>query len=215
MLQRVKGFGVPSPFFRLRTSKSLLESCNGSSAPFARSETTNMAHDTRNTKSEVVDAALSEMKLEAEGSPSEADGTIEVNGTYDAPTPKAFSESRSSTPAAVKSSFGSPAKKQSASQTPKSEDDGEEIIEGDITVTLEPGKAPKLSRKSAQKVLARPPQLFDHVEDSTEEAIGVFQVIKDCIYGSKYMGYSEHDALDCDCSEQWSEYLRHPISTKC
>jgi histone-lysine N-methyltransferase SETD2 len=108
---------------------------------------------------------------------------------------------------ARKSRSQSPIKKQSASQTPKSEDDEEEIIGGDITFTVEPGKAPKLSRKSSQKVVARPPNLFDDVEDSTEEAVTVFQVIKECIYGAKNMGNSEHDILDCDCSEQWSEYL--------
>ena len=108
---------------------------------------------------------------------------------------------------ARKSRSQSPIKKQSASQTPKSEDDEEEIIGGDITVTVEPGKAPKLSRKSSQKVVARPPNLFDDVEDSTEEAVTVFQVIKECIYGAKNMGNSEHDILDCDCLEQWSEYL--------
>lgn len=166
-----------------------------------------MADDTRDTKSEVVDSALSEMKLEEGGSPSEAEDTIALNGTYDAPTPEAIKRSRSSTPAARNSTSQSPVKKQSASQTPKSEDDEEEVIEGDIIVTVEPGKGPKLSRKSSQKVVARPPQLFDHVEDSTEEAVTVFQAIKDCIYGSKYMGSSEHDPLDCDCSEQWGEYL--------
>ena len=83
----------------------------------------------------------------------------------------------------------------------------EEIIGGDITVTVEPGKAPKLSRKSSQKVISRPPILYDDMPDSTEEASTVFQIIKDCIYGSKHMGSSEHDALDCDCSEQWSEFI--------
>jgi histone-lysine N-methyltransferase SETD2 len=165
-----------------------------------------MADDTRDTRSEVVDAALSEVKLEDGGSPSEPEDTIALHGTYDAPTPEDIERSRSSTPMARKSSSQSPVKKQSASQTPKSEDGEEEIIGGDIMVTVEPGKGPKLSRKSSQKVVARPPQLFDHVEDSTEEAATVFQAIKDCIYGSKYMGYSEHDALDCDCSEQWGEY---------
>jgi [histone H3]-lysine36 N-trimethyltransferase len=174
-----------------------------------------MADDTRDTKPKpgVVDAALSEMKLEEGGSHPEADDTIARNGTYDAPTPEDIKRSRSSTPMARKSSSQSPFKKQSASQTPKSEDDEEEIIGGDIMVTVEPGKGPKLSRKSSQKVVARPPQLFDQVEDSTEEAFTVFQAIKDCIYGSKYMGYSEHDALDCDCSEQWGEYLWFAGST--
>jgi histone-lysine N-methyltransferase SETD2 len=166
-----------------------------------------MADDTRDTKPEVVDAALSEMKLEEGMSPLDAEDTIALNGTYDAPTPEAIKRSRSSTPTGRKLASRSPVKKQSPSQTPKSEDDGEEIIGGDITVTVEPGKAPKLLRTSSQKVVARSPQLFSHMEDSTNEALSVFQVIKDCIYGSKYMGYSEHDALDCDCSEEWSEYL--------
>jgi len=172
-----------------------------------------MADDTRDTKSEVVDAALSEMKLEEGVSPSDAGDTIALNGTYDAPTPEAIKRSRSSTPMARQSVSQSPIKKQSGSQTPKSEDDGEEIIGGDITVTIEPGKAPKLSRKSSQKVVARSPQLFSQMEDSTQEAISVFQVIKDCIYGAKHMGSSDHDALDCDCSEDWSEYLWFAVST--
>ncbi|KAE9378964.1 hypothetical protein N431DRAFT_326970 [Stipitochalara longipes BDJ] len=168
-----------------------------------------MADDTRDTRAEVVDAALGEMKLEEGRSPSEAEDTIALNGTYDAPTPQDVKRSRSSTPMARKSTSQSPIKKQSASQTPKSEDDEEEIIGGDITVTLEPGKGPKLSRKSSQKVVARPPRLFDDVEDSTVEAITVFQVIKECIYGAKSMGNSEHDILDCDCSEQWIDGKNH------
>jgi hypothetical protein len=168
-----------------------------------------MADDTRDIKPEAVDAALSDMKLEERRSPDEAQDTIAVNGLYEqAATPGDMKRSRSSTPAAKKSASQSPIKKQSASQTPKSEDDdGEEIIGRDITVTVEPGKAPKLSRKSSQKVVSRPLLLFHDLPDATEEAISVFQVIKDCIYGSKYMGSSEHDALDCDCSEEWREYF--------
>jgi len=166
-----------------------------------------MADDTRDTREDVVDAALGEMKLEEGVSPSEAEDTIAPNGRIDAPTPQDFKRSRSSTPMARKSASQSPIKEQSASQTPKSEDDEEEIIGGDIIVTVEPGKGPKLSRKSSTKVAVRPPRLFDDVEDSTEEAITVFQVIKECIYGAKFMGNSEHDILDCDCSEHWSEYL--------
>lgn len=161
-----------------------------------------MADDTRDTKPEVVNAALGEMKLE-EGFPAE--DTKVVNGAYDVPTPNFGKRSRTSTPMGIHSSSRSPVKKESASQTPKSEDDDEDTIGGDISVTVEPGKAPKLSRKASQKVVHRTPPTFSQVEDSTEEATSIFQVIKDCIYGSKYMGYSEHDALDCDCSEEWSE----------
>ncbi len=167
----------------------------------------NMADDTRDTKSQLVGAALSEMKLEEGDWLSDAEDTVTRSGTYDAPTPEAIKRSRSPTPTASKSASQSPIKKQSTSQSPKSEESGEEIIAGDITVSAEPGKAPKLSRKGSQKVVARSPRLFSHMEDSTDEAISIFQVIKDCIYGSKFMGSSDHDALDCDCSEEWSEYF--------
>jgi hypothetical protein len=167
-----------------------------------------MADDTRDMKPEAVDEALGEMKLEEEASLDEVLDTIAVEGTYSqAPTPGSMNKSPSPTPASTKSESQTPIKRQSASQTPKSEYDGEEVIAGDITVTVEPGKTPRLSRKSSQKVVARPPTLFDHLPDDTAEATEVFQIIKDCIYGSKYMGSSEHDALDCDCSEEWSEYF--------
>lgn len=103
---------------------------------------------------------------------------------------------------------GSSRRSQSNSRSPKSEvDEHEDILGGEITVKLENGKPPKLSRKSSQKIVARPPPLFDNLPDSTEEAVTQFQVIRDCIYGSKYMGDSEHDALGCDCSEEWRKYL--------
>lgn len=168
-----------------------------------------MADDTRDPKSGAVDAALGEIKLQEGGSPDEGEDTIMVNGRHDeSSTPSYLKRSRSSTPAVKQYGSQSPFQRGSASQTPKSEDDGEEeTIGGGITVTVEPGKTPKLSRKSSQKVISRPPTLYSDFPDSTEEASTVFQLIKDCIYGSKHMGSSEHDALDCDCSEQWSEYF--------
>lgn len=162
-----------------------------------------MADDTRDVKPEAVDTALGEMKLE-EGA---TEGKL-VNGTHGGiSTPADLKGSLHPTLDAVKFESRSPPDMHNDSPTPKSEDEEhEEFIGGDITVTVEPGKAPKLLRKSSQKVITRPAQLFDDLEDSTEEALSVFQVIKDCIYGSKYMGYSEHDALDCDCSEEWSKF---------
>jgi histone-lysine N-methyltransferase SETD2 len=76
-------------------------------------------------------------------------------------------------------------------------------IGGDITVQLEPGKPLKLSR-SSQKVIFRPPQLFDHLPDSVNDARKTFEVIESCIYANKYMGYTEH-AMECDCSEEWGK----------
>lgn len=77
-------------------------------------------------------------------------------------------------------------------------------IGGDITLKQEPGKPPKLARSSSQKVIARPPQLYNHLPDSVNEACQTFEVIDGCIYGSKYMGHTEH-AMECDCSEEWGK----------
>jgi hypothetical protein len=165
-----------------------------------------MADDTRDSKPEAVNTALGEMKLEEELAPE----ALALNGTLDeAPTPELYKRSPSTTSWQGRDTSQSPVKKDSSDETPKSEYD-EETISGDISVTAEPGKTPKLIRKGSQKVVARPPPLFDHLPDATEEALSVFQVIKDCIYGSKYMGYSEHDPLDCDCAEEWSEYIWAP-----
>jgi hypothetical protein len=167
-----------------------------------------MGGDTRELKEEEVDEALGEMKLEEQGERGTTTvGEIVVKDSSSrVHTPNGFKKSASTTPEPSKSELHSPTKEQSVSQTPESGDDEVATIGGDITVTVEPGEAPKLARKSSQKVISRPALLFDHLPDVTAEATAIFQVIKDCIYGSKYMGYSEHDALDCDCSEEWSEY---------
>lgn len=158
-----------------------------------------MSQDSLDDKPVAVDTALNDMKLEE--SEHAALDPISVNGTADhAVTPNGTKRSPSSS------------SRQSGTQlpetgTPKSEGtEHEEILGSEIALEIEPGKAPKLSRKSSQKVISRPPPLFDDLPNSTAEAVATFQVIRDCIYGSKYMGSSEHDALGCDCSEEWSKY---------
>lgn len=127
-----------------------------------------------------------------------------VNGNgAAAPTPQPILDSPSSSPI---TSSNSPTKRPSDSQTPKSEPEDAGVLGGEVTVKIENGK-PKLARRASQKVISRPPALFDDLPDSTEEATSVFQVIKDCIYGSKYMGSSEHDALGCDCSAEWRKSM--------
>ena len=74
---------------------------------------------------------------------------------------------------------------------------------GDSISIMENGTTPKLSRKSSQKMSRSPPPLFDHLPDATQDACSTFQVINDCLYGSRNMGSSDHDALDCDCAEDW------------
>lgn len=148
-------------------------------------------------KTESVDAALGDMKLVEEDSATEAKLATPPLNTDDSPQ-------RSPTPTPKQSRLPTPEDMGVKSETPTSEDEvNTEVVEGDIVVVQEPGKAPKLSRKATKKVVFRPPPLFDHLEDATPECITKFQVIQDCIYGSKYMGSADHEALGCDCSEDW------------
>ena len=85
--------------------------------------------------------------------------------------------------------------------TPKDE---EKIVRGDITVKMEPGQPLKLARSSTQKVTPRPAELYDHLPDQTEAATSRFEVISDCVYMNKYLGYTEH-AMECDCAEEYGK----------
>ena len=98
-----------------------------------------------------------------------------------------------------------------ASKAPSEGDDADmksqlkkESIGGDIVVKQESGQPPKLARSSSQKVVRRPPQLFLHLPDSTEDALATFEPIESCWYANKYMGYTEH-AMECDCAEEWGK----------
>ncbi|KAI0190202.1 hypothetical protein EV127DRAFT_93905 [Xylaria flabelliformis] len=64
---------------------------------------------------------------------------------------------------------------------------------------------PKLSRKASQKLSLRPTTLLTDLPDVTAESCEHFQVIPDCLYGSKSLGSTDHDSLDCDCSEEWRD----------
>ncbi|KAF3769882.1 hypothetical protein M406DRAFT_343898 [Cryphonectria parasitica EP155] len=77
--------------------------------------------------------------------------------------------------------------------------------ENESTSTPDTEPAPKSKKSSSNKVRSRTPPLFDHLPDATEESTKAFQVIYDCLYGSKNMGASQHDALDCDCSAEWRD----------
>lgn len=80
----------------------------------------------------------------------------------------------------------------------------EEVLGGEITLKMEPGKAPKLSRTASQKVPSRRPQLFFELPDVTAEAKESFVVLPECTYGNRFLGTTEH-ALECDCSEEWGK----------
>lgn len=109
----------------------------------------------------------------------------------------------------------SPHKPSSNLAVPVVKPEQEEVVGGDITLKQEPGKAPKLSRTTSQKVV-RTPQLFSHLPDATAEATREFSTLTDCHYANKYLGYSE-PALECDCAEEWGAlnivyvvYTEHP-----
>lgn len=105
----------------------------------------------------------------------------------------------------VKQMPGSPATLTTASQSLDTKGGQEVTIGGDITVKVEPGKAPKLTRKMSQKVIAKPRALFTHLDDSTEEAKSTFELMSDCHYAAKHLGSTEQ-ALECDCTEEWGTY---------
>lgn len=61
---------------------------------------------------------------------------------------------------------------------------------------------PRSSRKGSQ-MPPREAVLYSHLADVTEESCDHFQVIPDCLYGSKHLGSTDNDSLDCDCRDEW------------
>ena len=118
--------------------------------------------------------------------------------------------SNASTPSSreprMKSSSQSPVKngRNTEGSTPIEND--HEIVGGEVTVSTEPGKPPKLSRSTTQKIKTRPPPLFKHVENKTEEARSQFESLKECNYCNRYIGSTEHGSMDCDCVEEWGKH---------
>lgn len=167
-------------------------------------------------KTAQLEPELREMKLE-EGATNEGqDQTTQVKVEPDfparTPTPSAIPPRLKSRPRSQ-----SPAVKQgSEAPSPSSiTSHEEEVVGGDITLKMEPGKTPKLSRTAPQRVVARPPPLFVDSVDATEEAKETFAVLAECSYANKHIGTTD-PALECDCSEEWggSSYLQ-TCDSKC
>ncbi|EAU30568.1 conserved hypothetical protein [Aspergillus terreus NIH2624] len=154
-------------------------------------------HDYADRQPESVANAVTAMKLDPNTSAAgDGDAAPPRDGASETPVIKdtdsdkgaAQSPAPSSTPI-TGNGPGLPSRTSSRSPV-KDEDDGddekksveikqehdttmeEEKVGGGITVKLEPGQPPKLTRSSSQKVVARPPQLFSHLPDSTAEAQG-------------------------------------------
>lgn len=137
----------------------------------------------------------------------------DTDADMDSDAPPAFVKDEASapgsgaaTPTAGKRPSRSPAKPQSAANSPAVKLDGQETIGGDVTLKLEPGKPPKLSRSVSHRVEKRPPQLYHDYEDKTPEATSSFELLKECTYANKYLGTTEH-ALECDCIEEWGKQI--------
>lgn len=156
------------------------------------------------------------IKTEAEGDAGALGSPMNMETTdriKKASTPANASSSSSPSPAIKTPGQSDSSLKMEADSDENMGDLKTSSIGGDITLKQEPGKPPKLARSSSQKVIARPPQLFSHLPDSVNEARQTFEVINDCIYGSKYMGHTEH-AMECDCSEEWGKLIC-PALCKC
>lgn len=104
----------------------------------------------------------------------------------------------------ARTSSRSPLPKKESSPNSDASDTMKENI-GEIVLKQEPGQPLKLSRSSSQKVASRPPPLYTHLPDSTQDALATFEQIPGCIYANKYMGYTEH-AMECDCAEEWGKF---------
>ncbi|KAF2471336.1 SET domain-containing protein [Lindgomyces ingoldianus] len=105
-----------------------------------------------------------------------------------------------------RSASQSPVKQDSPSSSASGKVELEEVVGGDITLKMEPGKAPRLSRTASQKVVSRPPPLFLDLPDATETAKTTFKILPECTYGNKTLGTTEH-ALECDCAEEWGRFI--------
>ncbi|KAJ5872241.1 WW/Rsp5/WWP [Penicillium soppii] len=111
------------------------------------------------------------------------------------------SPSIKSQPEALKN--GDSRSRTSRSPLPKKEPSPTSDTSGNMKDSLEikqESQRPKLSRSSSQ--VSRPPPLYTHLPDSTQDALATFEQIPSCIYANKYMGYTEL-AMECDCAEEW------------
>ena len=164
-----------------------------------------MANDRQDHQPGKVERGIKDMEIKSSDSDSQDEGTgtirirkIEQPSTH-------TSGASSPTKIEVKTATRLPEKPHPISNTPiKRKGEYEQLLGGEITLKLEPGQPPKLSRTASQKVMARAPQMFDHYEDKTQEATGLFQIITQCSYSAKNLGSTEH-AMECDCVEEWGK----------
>lgn len=163
-----------------------------------------MTEDKRQRKSRLLEPGVQKVYLD-DGHTKRELGPLRTDEIKDEP---ASSNSQSPSDMSMKSTSQSPIKHEGATEPPVTGSGKHvETVGGEITVKQEPGQPPKLSRSTSQKIIARPPPLFNDYEDKTAEARSGFEVIQECSYSSKYIGSSEHDSMECDCSEEWGRSI--------
>jgi len=157
-----------------------------------------------------LEPELRDMKIEEGATPEAAgEGLADTMQVKVEDTP---SLGRTHTPTRIparlksRSKSQSPVKQQPSDASSPDTDAHEEVLGGEITLKMEPGKAPKLSRTASHKVVSRPPTLYLDLPNSTAEAKETFGVLSECTYANKNIGTTEH-ALECDCSEEWGKLL--------
>ena len=162
-----------------------------------------MTEDKRSRSRRLLDENVKALHLEDGHTKKETarlrtDEVKEESGSSNAQSPKDTS---------MKSSTQSPVKSEAAFQSPYTgSENQEEVIGGGVTVKLEPGQPPKLSRSTSQKIVSRPPLLYNDWPSKNDEAKETFQVLPQCTYSSKYIGSTEHGSMDCDCAEEWGKH---------
>ncbi len=161
-----------------------------------------MTEDRRQKKSRVLESSVEKLHLE-DGRTKRELGKLRTDGIKEE---SASSNGYSPQDTSMKSASQSPFVQEKASRSPSTAmEKHEEVIGGEVTVKQELGQPPKLSRSTSHKIVSRPPPLFNSHPDKTEEANGTFQIISECSYTSKYIGSTEHDSMDCDCTEEWGK----------
>ncbi|GME27009.1 Set and WW domain protein [Neofusicoccum parvum] len=150
-----------------------------------------------------LEPEVRDMKLEPDTPARDGDADVKASVEEDGKErPEASNGAAASPEEAVKSRTQTPVKMERSSESPGEGSEHEEILGGEITLKMEPGKGPKLARTTSQKVVSRPPPLFLDAEDKTAEALGTFDVLPSCTYANKSLGSTE-PAIDCDCAEEW------------
>lgn len=156
----------------------------------------------RSPSSDGAEAAMGEIKLE--DSPTRdivAEGKILRMG----------GEIKEEKTSRGNSKASSPQHGESRSPSPTKSEKKESSVEGDSGDS----QKPKLLRAGSSNKMSKekkPPALFDHLPDSTADAISTFSVIDACIYSNKWIGDSGQDGevMSCECKEEWGKIFFPP-----